>query len=152
VTAVRAGGDLGRDGLCSRFDSTGAETRVAVSRETRLPQHARDLIQRGWTQYADARAADNSIAHPCDGDAVSWSPLGALVAAVEHVSAREGEHAALGQLARTCTLLADILDTDSLEQWNDAPERARDDVVAALDQATADVPGQQANLPRFSPN
>jgi hypothetical protein len=123
-----------------------------VSRDTRLPQHVRRLIERGWTQHADARAADGSVVHPCDGRAVSWSLLGALVAAVEHIAADEGEHTAIGQLARTCMLLADIVDTDSLEEWNDARERARDDVVAALDHATADLAGQQDDFAGFSPN
>jgi hypothetical protein len=125
---------------------------IVVSRYTGLPRHARCLIERGWTQHADARAADEGIVHPCDGRAVSWSLLGALVAAVEHVAASEGEHAAICQLARTCTLLADIVDTDSLEQWNDSRERTRDDVVAALDQATMDIPGQQDAFPGFSLN
>jgi hypothetical protein len=125
---------------------------TTVSRDTRLPQHARRLIERGWTQHADARAADDSVVHPCDGRAVSWSLLGALVAAVEHVAGGEGEHAAIAQLARTCVLLADIVDTDSLERWNDTPERVRDDVLAALDQATTDIPVQQDASPGFSPN
>ncbi len=113
-----------------------------VSRDTRLPHHARRLIERGWTQNADARAADDSEVHPCDSRAVSWSLLGALVAAVEHVAATDGERTAIGQLAATCVLLADILDTESLEQWNDARERSRDDIIAALDQVAARVPDQ----------
>ena len=50
-----------------------------MSRDTRLPRHARRLIEGGWTQHADARAADKSVVHPCDERAVSWSLLGALV-------------------------------------------------------------------------
>lgn len=123
-----------------------------MSGDTRLLRHARRLIERGWTQHADARAADNSVVHPCDGRAVSWSLLGALVAAVEDVAGSEGEPAALGQLARTCTLLADIVDTDSLDQWNDARERVRDDVLAALGQAARETPGRQDAFPGFSPN
>jgi hypothetical protein len=115
-----------------------------VSSETRLLEHARDLIERGWTQHADARAADENVVHPCDGRAVSWSLLGALVAAVEHVAAAEGEHAAIRQLARTCLLLADVVDADSLERWNDAGERGRDEVVAALDRASAHVDEETA--------
>lgn len=111
-----------------------------MSRDTRLPRHARHLIERGWTQHADARAADDTAVHPCDERAVSWSLLGALVAAVEHVAADEGEHAAVSQLARTCVVLADILDTDSLEEWNDAEKRARENVLAALEQAAAETP------------
>ena len=114
-----------------------------MSRDTRLPHHARRLIERGWTQHADARAADNTVVHPCDRRAVSWSLLGALVAAVEHVSATDGERTAIGQLTSTCVLLAGILDTDSLEQWNDARGRSRDDVVAALDRVAAGVPDER---------
>jgi hypothetical protein len=125
---------------------------IGVSRDTRLPRHACRLLEQGWTQHADARAADQSVVHPCDGRAVSWSLLGALVAAVEHVAASEGELVAIGQLARTCNLLADIVDTDSLEQWNDAGERVRDDVLAALDQATTEIPVQRNAFPGFSPN
>ncbi len=123
-----------------------------MSRDERLPRHARGLVERGWTQHADARAADDSVVHPCDGRAVSWSLLGALVAAVEDVAASEGEHDALGQLTRTCILLADIVDTDSLEQWNDARERVRDDVVAALVRATVDLSGPHDGLPGFRPD
>ena len=122
-----------------------------MSRDTRLPRHARRLIEGGWTQHADARAADKSVVHPCDERAVSWSLLGALVAALEDVAASDGEHAAIGQLARTCILLADIVDTDSLEEWNDAGERTREDVLDALDQAATEV-GQADEFSSFSPN
>jgi hypothetical protein len=124
---------------------------LAVSGATRLPQHARQLIERGWTQYADARRADGSIVHPCDGGAVSWSLLGALVVAVEGVAVSEGEHAAIGELARTCVLLAEIVDSDSLEEWNDAGERTREDVLAALEQAATEV-GQADGFLDSSPN
>ena len=123
-----------------------------MSGDRRLPRHARCLIEEGWTQHADARAADGSAVHPCDRRAVSWSLLGALVAAVENVAASEGEHAAIAQLACTCNVLAGLLDTDSLEEWNDARERVRDDVVAALDQAATDVLGQQDDFPSFPRN
>jgi hypothetical protein len=65
----------------------------AVSGATRLPQQARQLIERGWRSYADTRRADGGIVHLCDGGAVSWSLLGVLVVAVEGVAASEGEHA-----------------------------------------------------------
>jgi hypothetical protein len=122
-----------------------------VSRDTCLPQHARRLIERGWTQHADARAVDDSVVHPCDSRAVSWSLLGSLVAAVEHIAESEGEQAAIAQLGRTCILLADIVDTDSLERWNDASDRLCDDVIVALDHAARDA-GQQDAFSGFSPN
>ena len=103
---------------------------------TRLLQHARQLVDRGWTQHADARAADKSSVHPWDDRATSWSLLGALVAAVERIAATDDEHTAISELARTCIHLADTLDADSLEHWNDSADRTREDVLSALDHAT----------------
>ena len=99
---------------------------------TALLKHARRLIEQGWTQRADARDEHDSPVPPWDRRAASWSLLGALVAAVEQTAATRGERTAISELASTCILLADALDTDSLERWNDRPERTRDDVCVAL--------------------
>jgi hypothetical protein len=95
------------------------------------------LIAAGWTQHADARAPDDTAVQPWESRAVRWSLLGALVAAVEHSAANRGEPTALRDLARTCILLAESVDADSLEDWNDTPDRTLDDVLDALDQAAA---------------
>lgn len=102
-----------------------------------LLEHALELIRRGWTQDTDARAADATPVRPWDDRAASWSLLGALVAAVEHTAAVDGEHAAISELAHACILLADILDTDSLDVWNDSPDRSHDEVLAAIETAAA---------------
>jgi hypothetical protein len=118
---------------------------------TRLLQHARQLVDRGWTQHADARASDKSSVHPWDNRATTWS---LLVAAVERIAATDDEHTAISELARTCIHLADTLDTDSLEHWNDAPDRTREDVLSALDHATfLSESRQDGQSPRgLSPN
>jgi hypothetical protein len=115
-----------------------------------LLHHARGLIGRGWTQHADARAGDGSVVHPWDSRAAKWSLLGALVAAVEHTAASQGEHAAIRSLAHTCALLADILDTDSLERWNDSTGRTGNEVSTALDRALAERTPD--SFPGFTPN
>jgi hypothetical protein len=98
---------------------------------------ARRLIQQGWTQHADARAADDTPVSPWNPTATSWSLLGALVASLEQLAAYLGEPAAISDLARACIKLSDILDADSLEQWNDAPGRTADEVIDALGSAGA---------------
>jgi hypothetical protein len=103
--------------------------------------NARRLIERGWTQHADARADDHRPVQPWDVRAASWSLLGALVAAVEDAATAHGERVAFSELARTCILLADTLDSDSLAQWNDSPGRNRTDVLAALDRASIQTGG-----------
>lgn len=118
-----------------------------------LLAHARRLIASGWTQHADARAADETVVHPWDATAVAWSLLGSLVAAVEHVSSTRGEQPAIRDLALTCILLAETVDSDSLELWNDAPERTSHDVLAAIDKAAALNPGRRDDDPfQFSAN
>jgi hypothetical protein len=96
---------------------------------------ARNLISESWTQHAEARRADGSGVDPWDRDAVSWSLLGALVAGYERLIWLDGQKAALEALARACILLADVIDSDSLSDWNDAPGRTQADVLAALDEA-----------------
>jgi hypothetical protein len=95
----------------------------------------RDLIEASWTQRAEARTADETPTDPWLPGAVSWSLLGALVAVYERRVRSEGEARALGSLARACALLVDVVDSDLLAAWNDAPGRTREDVLSALDDA-----------------
>src|SRR5581483_5089205 len=101
-----------------------------------LLAHARGLICFAWTQYAEARDADGQPVDPWEGDAMSWSLLGALVAGYQRLLLAEGERAALEELVRVSVLLSEIIDCESLPGWNDAAERTQADVLAALD-ATA---------------
>jgi hypothetical protein len=126
--------------------SGGYGTHPQTDARTDLLSNARRLIDRGWTQHADARADDDRPVQPWDARAASWSLLGALVAAVEEAATTYGERVAFSELARTCILLADTLDSDSLKQWNDSRGRTRTDVLAALDQA-----GTQDGGPRREP-
>jgi hypothetical protein len=119
---------------------------------TGLLGHARQLVNLGWTQHADARDADGSPVRPWDTRAASWSLLGALVAAVECIAAVEGEQAAISELAHTCIQLADFLDADSLEQWNDSPGRTSNDVLAALDRAATRTAKHRHEPDGFSPD
>lgn len=96
--------------------------------------HARNLIARGWTQEADARDAQGRSIQPWNPNAVTWSLLGALVAALES-EAEKNEPLAIRELAVACAALAAVIDDDSLEAWNDRRARTREDVLAAIDRA-----------------
>lgn len=96
---------------------------------------ARDLVAGSWTQHADARRSDGSSVDPWDREAASWSLLGALVAGYERLIWSDGQSAALGALAAACVLLANVLEAESLSEWNDTPARTKADVLAALDEA-----------------
>jgi hypothetical protein len=98
---------------------------------------ARRRLTRGWTQQADARALDGRPVFPDDDRAVSWSLIGSLVAEFDPVARAHGKATAIEILALGCVLLADILDTDSLEAWNDEPGRTQAQVIGAIDRAIA---------------
>jgi hypothetical protein len=100
-----------------------------------LLRNAGELVAVSWTQNADARAADGSVVDPWDNDAVSWSLLGALVAGHERLLTLVEETVALSELAVACLLLASVVDSDSLTDWNDLPERTQTQVLAAIDTA-----------------
>ena len=100
-----------------------------------LVEHTRGLVLTGWTQHADARAGDGAPIDPWAEEAVEWSLLGALVAGFEGLAARSGGDAAIRELAQACVLLSCLVETDSLERWNDEAGRTQADVLALLDRA-----------------
>ncbi len=100
-----------------------------------LLKDARGLVAASWTQHADARTAGGAAVKAWDSAAVSWSLLGALVASYERLLAAGDEALALTALASACVLLGEVLDSDSLTDWNDLPGRTQAQVLAALDAA-----------------
>src|SRR5579884_3798554 len=92
---------------------------------------ARALVARGWCQRADARRRDGAVTKPWCDDAVAWSVLGALVACLERRT-DAGSPFAISDLALACTFLAETIDSDSLEGWNDAADRTHGAVLDAL--------------------
>jgi hypothetical protein len=99
---------------------------------------ASSLIRQGWTQHAEARDADALPVDPWSDEAVCWSLLGALVAALERRTPR-GENPDVVELAAACVRLAYAVEEASLEGWNDAVGRSQGEVldvlVHALDEA-----------------
>jgi hypothetical protein len=100
----------------------------------RLLLAARELVARGWCRGADARNAAGVEVDPWDADAVSWSLLGAIVAVLEWEAQHRGEMP-IEDLAAALYALADLIDTDSLVEWNDALARTQDDVTGVLSAA-----------------
>jgi hypothetical protein len=115
-----------------------------------LLSEARFLIERGWTQGADARSRNGTPVKPWASKAAAWSLLGALVACVEK-RAEVSEADAVGSLASACVALAGILEVDSLDAWNDDPRRTQAEVVGALQRA-AESPSPEPPPSRFSAN
>src|ERR1041385_5678234 len=105
-----------------------------------LLRRARELIDSGWTQGADARAADGTPLDPWSDEAASWSLLGALVAALEEAEEHD-QTISLTELALALDALAGFVDDDSLARWNDAPGRTLHQVESALAAAAAEGEG-----------
>jgi hypothetical protein len=106
------------------------------SRGLRLLQDARRLVAESWCHGADARDAQGCEVKPWDENATSWSLLGAMVAVLEHEASRGGE-IPLAALGSALYALSDLIDTDSLADWNDDPRQTQSNVVAVLDRAAA---------------
>lgn len=115
-----------------------------------LLELAYDRIARGWTQGEEARDAGGEPTDPWRREAVSWSLLGAIVAAYEEL-ARRAASFGLDQLAVAMHRLAAFVDDDSLARWNDRPERTQDEVLATLGQAV-DAEATGPPLFVYSPN
>ena len=109
---------------------------MTESRGRQLLQDARTLVAESWCHGADARDVHGLEVDPWDDAAASWSLLGAMVAVLEREALFESE-LPLAELGAALYALADLIDTDSLVDWNDDPRQTQDNVVAVLDQAAA---------------
>jgi hypothetical protein len=116
-----------------------------------LLRRARELIGSGWTQGADARAADGTPLDPWSDEAASWSLLGALVAALEEAEAHD-QALSLPDLALALDALAGFADDDSLARWNDAPGRTLPQVESALEAAATEADRSPSRTAGFSQN
>jgi hypothetical protein len=99
-------------------------------------QEARGLVAESWCQGADARDVNGFEVEPWGEAAASWSLLGAVVAVLKREAAVGGE-LPLTELGAALYALADLIEADSLVDWNDDPRQTQDNVVAVLDQAAA---------------
>jgi hypothetical protein len=100
----------------------------------RLLRDTRRLVADSWCRGADARDADGSEVPPWDETAASWSVLGAIVAALEEAASLSGE-VPLDELGAALYALAELIETDSLVEWNDDPRQTQASVLAVLDRA-----------------
>lgn len=92
-----------------------------------LLRYAATLVMRGWTQGALARAKDGLKCQPEDSTAAEWCAIGAIRRAVDELNVRP----ARWWIGNACRALRVTINNDVAE-WNDAPERTRDEVVNAL--------------------
>lgn len=106
------------------------------SRGQRLLQDARNLVAESWCRGADARDVNGFDVDPWDDAAASWSLLGAVVAVLEREASLAGE-LPLDELGAALYALADLIETDSLVDWNDGRGQTQANVVAVLDHAAA---------------
>jgi hypothetical protein len=111
----------------------------------RLLEEARRLVATSWASGAEARDANGYGVDPWEEQAVSWSLLGAIVAALEREASRNRE-LPLAELAAALSALARVIDADSLVEWNDRPHQTQGNVVATLERAAAGYDEKDAEL------
>ena len=115
----------------------------------RLLRDARALVAEGWCSGAEARDSAGSKVSPWDERAASWSLLGSIVAVLEREASRDRE-LSIPELGTALYALANLVDSDSLVEWNERPRRTQGNVVAVLDRAAAEY--EQADPLFFSLN
>ena len=103
---------------------------------------ARGLLLRGWSKGAQARDERGHIVNAWSDEAASWSLIGALLASWHrHDDKLDVDFVAHSAEARALADATDVLSrstgTLAIDPWNDAPERNRSDVLAAVDRALA---------------
>ena len=101
---------------------------------------ARGLLLRGWSKGAQGRDSRGHVVNAWSEDATSWSLVGALLASWHrHDDRLDADFVAHSAEARALSETTDVLTratgTLALDPWNDAPERTRSDVLAAVDRA-----------------
>jgi hypothetical protein len=110
---------------------------------------ARGLLLRGWSKGAQARDVRGHVVNAWSDEAASWSLVGALLASWhrhdDRLDADFVAHSAEAQaLADTTDVLSRASGTLAIDAWNDAPERNRGDVIAAIDRALSLLHPDQA--------
>jgi hypothetical protein len=109
---------------------------VTKSRGLRLLRNARELILSGWCQGADGRDREGNAVDPWNQHAVEWSILGAIVQVLELEAEEHGE-VPLDELASALYAIADLIEVDSLADWNDDAQRTQAEVIEAIRAAEA---------------
>ena len=101
---------------------------------------ARGLLLRAWSKGAQARDVRGHVVNAWSDTAASWSLVGALLASWHrHDDRLDADFVAHSAEARTLVEATEVLSratgTLAIDSWNDAPERSRPDVIAAIDRA-----------------
>jgi hypothetical protein len=96
----------------------------------------RARLVRGWSQGANARDGAGRAVGIASDEAEAWSLLGAFaLAATDGIPLR---HVPVALRA-----LADVTQARSLNDWNDAPSRNKEEVLSALDSAIGRIEGNR---------
>lgn len=116
--------------------SAGGKGRVTGASVTaeKLLSGAGVLLRRGWCQGCDARDGDGHEVEAWYSEARSWSVLGALVASCG-LDPRAAPHVPIEPLATAAAAVGVTTNAHSLQAWNDADERTKEEVLVAIDRA-----------------
>ena len=125
---------------CLRFGRPGRRDGCGLQGQ-RLLQDARNLVAESWCRTGGRPDVNGFEVDPWDDDAASWSLLGAVVAVLEREASLAGE-LPLDELGAALYALADLIETDSLVDWNDHQGQTQANVVAVLDTGRRGLRGQ----------
>lgn len=91
-------------------------------------QRAKQYIEQGWTQKANARLAYGKEVNSLAPDAVSWCIGGAISRAMR-----------CDEDYQTRWAFSAFVPNKDIVAWNDAPERTKEEVLAKFDEVIASI-------------
>ena len=94
----------------------------------------RSRVEKGWSQDAHARDASGEEVPLGSDEAIAWTLCGAFA-----LAGKDG--IPMGHLPAALRALAEVTEMESLNTWNDAAARTKEEVLDALDAAIVRVEG-----------
>jgi hypothetical protein len=95
-----------------------------------LLHNARELVEQGWCQGAEARDARGAETDVASSSAAAWSLLGALQATTVSDPSTQ-----LQDVGDAVAALAELIADPSLADWNDSEVRTKLEVLRVLQEA-----------------
>lgn len=101
---------------------------------------ARALIEQGWAQSSYARRADELTVDVLNEHAVCFCMVGSVLRA-SNVSCAAYDRDEFPDVAEALNVIRLAINSFPIVQFNDSPNRVKEDVIAAFDRAIASVEG-----------
>lgn len=121
-------------------DEERAKEKEALPYVIKVLEGAQECIEKGWCQGFYAIDDQNEEVWPTQGNAIAFCPMGGILRG-EHLmgEATSMEERYHHQFVRNLChrVFRTVIDKDSIDDWNDDPDRCEEEVIGAFDDSIA---------------